>query len=94
MFPVGCRIGGFSFNDPNEEQCSAFLQSETVETLKTKLFSTPVPANNSFLYFPTKEKHRCKFVFRRDVDGAYCYQGMPEGCSNYRRSERNPFMLA
>jgi hypothetical protein len=63
----------FRSNDPNEESVvRRFFQSETVETLKNKVFlSTPsCPQVELSAYFPQREESvGAKFVFRRQVDG-------------------------
>ena len=63
----------FRSNDPNEESAvRRFFQSETVETLKNKVFlSTPsCPQLELSAYFPQREESvGAKFVFRREVDG-------------------------
>ena len=63
----------FRSNDPNEESSVRhFFQSETVETLKTKVFlSTPLcPQIELSAYFPQQEESvGAKFVFRREIDG-------------------------
>lgn len=63
----------FRSNDPNEESTVRhFFQSETVETLKTKVFlcTTLCPQVELSAYFPPEEESvGAKFVFRREVDG-------------------------
>ena len=63
----------FRSNDPNEEsEVRRFFQSETVKTLKTKVFlSTPAfPQVELSAYFPQREESvGAKFVFPREIDG-------------------------
>jgi hypothetical protein len=63
----------FRSNDPNEESdLRRFFQSETVKTLKTKVFlSTPECSQvQLFAYFPPREETiGAKFVFPREVYG-------------------------
>ncbi|MEJ2247073.1 MAG: hypothetical protein P8Y80_13495 [Acidobacteriota bacterium] len=63
----------FRSNDPNEEsKVRRFFQSETVKTLKTKVFlSTPTcPQVEISAYFPQREESvGAKFVFPREIDG-------------------------
>jgi hypothetical protein len=63
----------FRSNDPNEESMvRRFFQSETVKTLKTKVYlSTPsCPQVELSAYFPQREESvGAKFVFPRDVNG-------------------------
>lgn len=63
----------FRSNDPNEESnLRRFFQSETVKTLKTKVFlSTPECSQvQLFAYFPPREETiGAKFVFPRKVYG-------------------------
>lgn len=64
----------FRSNDPNEESSvRRFFQSETVQTLKTKVFlSTPAcPQLELSAYFPPREESvGAKFVFPREINGA------------------------
>jgi hypothetical protein len=63
----------FRSNDPNEESSvRRFFQSETMETLKSKVFlSTPsCPQVELSAYFPQREESvGAKFVFPREIDG-------------------------
>lgn len=63
----------FRSNDPNEESSvRRFFQSETVKTLKKKVYlSTPVcPQLEISAYFPPREESvGAKFVFPREVNG-------------------------
>jgi len=63
----------FRSNDPNEESdVRRFFQSETVETLRTKVFlSTSAHSQVEIsAYFPQQEESiGAKFVFPREVDG-------------------------
>jgi len=63
----------FRSNDPNEESSvRRFFQSETVETLKNKVFlSTPTcPQVEISAYFPQREESvGAKFVFPREING-------------------------
>jgi hypothetical protein len=64
----------FRSNDPNEESSvRRFFQSETVKTLKNKVYlSTPAcPQLEISAYFPPREESvGAKFVFPREVNGA------------------------
>jgi hypothetical protein len=64
---------GFRSNDPNEESSvRRFFQSETVNTLKTKVYlSTPsCPQVELSAYFPQREESvGAKFVFPREFNG-------------------------
>jgi hypothetical protein len=63
----------FRSNDPNEEsEVRRFFQSETVETLKTKVFlsTSAYPQVELGAYFPQQEESiGAKFVFPREIDG-------------------------
>ncbi|MEJ2109973.1 MAG: hypothetical protein P8Z37_08675 [Acidobacteriota bacterium] len=63
----------FRSNDPNEESdVRRFFQSETVETLKTKIFlsTSTHPQVELSAYFPQQEESiGAKFVFPREVNG-------------------------
>lgn len=64
---------GFRSNDPNEEsQVRRFFQSETAQTLKTKVFlsTSAHPQVELSAYFPQREESiGAKFVFPRKVNG-------------------------
>ncbi len=63
----------FRSNDPNEEShVRRFFQSETVETLRTKIFlsTSAHPQVEISAYFPQQEESiGAKFVFPREING-------------------------
>ena len=64
----------FRSNDPNEESSvRRFFQSETVKTLKNKVYlsTAACPQLELSAYFPPREESvGAKFVFPREVNGA------------------------
>ena len=64
---------GFRSNDPNEEsEVRRFFQSETAQTLKTKVFlsTSTHPQVELGAYFPQREESiGAKFVFPREING-------------------------